>query len=365
MALNDFARRLLGYDPFGDNSGQPVTAPQANAAALAQPTLEQSYQDDLQQAQMSKLGQLGMLLMASGQQLTPAQRATILAQAPAYMDGAQKDAMTAAQARLYGMTTKAKQDEIAQHDALRQQAPALAKSLGISPELSGALSPEQIREMYIKKQMADPRESQLMDLKIQEEQAIIAALNAPKPMEGTIIEMADGSKALLPKGTTTPMPIPGTGQAPKPPTKEQSDAFGFATRMARDMPVLQDPQKIEAGSSTFNRAVSNVPFGYGNQWAGKDYQQFTQAQRDFINAVLRRESGAAIGKEEFENANLQYFPQPGDTPETVQQKLTNQNTQLEAIMYGMAPADRQRLMEEMKSQKTRLPAGVRSITEVK
>ena len=81
--------------------------------------------------------------------------------------------------------------------------------------------------------------------------------------------------------------------------------------------------------------------------------------------MLRRESGAAIGKEEFENANLQYFPQPGDTPETVQQKLTNQNTQLEAIMYGMAPADRQRLREEMKSQKTRLPAGVRSITEVK
>lgn len=41
-----------------------------------------------------------------------------------------------------------------------------------------------------------------------------------------------------------------------------------------------------------------------------DRQQFEQAQRNFINSVLRQESGAAIADSEFENAKKQYFPMP-------------------------------------------------------
>ena len=368
MALNDFARRILGLpeELFGaqpGQPGQPVSGPQASPAAIANPMLQQQ-QADMQQAAMQRMGQLGMLLMAAGQRMTPRERATILAQAPQFMGGMQAEAAQAAQARLLDMSTRAKQQEMSRSEEIDKQAPAIANALGLSPELRQALTPEQMRELYIKKMTADPRESQLMDLKLQEEQAKIDALRAPKPMDGTIVEMADGSKAFLPKGTTTPMPIPGTGQAPKPPTKEQTDAFGFASRISKDMPILQDPKKIEAGSSIYNQAVSNIPFGFGNQLAGGDYQQITQAQRDFINAVLRRESGAAIGKDEFANANLQYFPQPGDAPETIQQKLRNQRTQLEAIMYGMTPGDREKLQQELAGQNSKLPAGVRSITPI-
>lgn len=366
MAINDFARRMLGYDPFASfqQSGQPAQGVPTGPAALAQPTLNQMYDEDLQQAQTDRVGNLGMMLLAASQNLTPQQRAAILAQAPQYMDGAQKDAMTAAQARLFNMSTRAKQDEIARQSELDKQAPALAEALGLSPQLRSALSPEQVRDIYIKRQMADPRESKLLDLKIQEEQAKINEINRPKPAEGTIIDMADGSKALLPKGTTTPIPIPGAGQAPKLPTKEQSDAFGFASRIAKDLPVLQDQKKIDAGTSVFNQGLSYIPFGFGNALAGGDYQQFDQAQRDFINAVLRRESGAAISPSEFASANLQYFPQPGDKPETVQQKLRNQQTQLEGIMYGMVPEDRKRLQQEIDKQNRKLPAGVRSITPI-
>lgn len=52
-------------------------------------------------------------------------------------------------------------------------------------------------------------------------------------------------------------------------------------------------------------------------------QQVEQARRDFVNAVLRQESGAAIGQTEFENATRQYFPQPGDTDAVVAQKARN------------------------------------------
>lgn len=367
MAINDFARRLLGYDPFASSQqgGQPAAGGMpTNTATLAQPTLDQFYEEDLQRAQMGRVGNLGMMLLAASQNLTPAQRATILAQAPQYMDGAEKDAMTAAQARLFDMSTRAKQKEMSRSEEIDKQAPAIANALGLSPELRQALTPEQMRDLYIKKMTADPRESQLMDLKLQEEQAKIDALRAPKPMDGTIVEMADGSKAFLPKGTTTPMPIPGTGQAPKPPTKEQADAFGFASRISKDLPILQDQKKIDAGTSVYNQFVSNIPFGFGNQLAGGDYQQFDQAQRDFINAVLRRESGAAISPSEFASANLQYFPQPGDKPETVQQKLRNQKTQLDAIMYGMVPEDRKRLQQDIEGQNRKLPTGVRSITPI-
>ena len=42
-----------------------------------------------------------------------------------------------------------------------------------------------------------------------------------------------------------------------------------------------------------------------------------------------------------------------------------QRTQLEAIMYGMVPVERQRLQGELDAQKNKLPRGVRSIEEVR
>ena len=63
----------------------------------------------------------------------------------------------------------------------------------------------------------------------------------------------------------------------------------------------------------------NVPYMFKSD----EYKLIEQAQRDFVNAVLREESGAAIAESEFENAIKQYFPQPGDTAEVVKQKQKN------------------------------------------
>ena len=71
----------------------------------------------------------------------------------------------------------------------------------------------------------------------------------------------------------------------------------------------------------------NVPYMFKSD----EYKQIEQAQRDFINATLRRESGATIQPSEFENAQLQYFPQPGDTPEVVKQKQRNREMQFAKI----------------------------------
>ncbi|MGB0855392.1 MAG: hypothetical protein ACPGSI_18995, partial [Pikeienuella sp.] len=50
--------------------------------------------------------------------------------------------------------------------------------------------------------------------------------------------------------------------------------------------------------------------------------------------ILRRESGAVISDEEFENANVQYFPVPGDSPEVIAQKRRNRENAIEGLRIG-------------------------------
>lgn len=66
-------------------------------------------------------------------------------------------------------------------------------------------------------------------------------------------------------------------------------------------------------------------------------QKVEQARRDFINAALRVESGAAISPSEFQNAERQYFPMPGDTPEVLKQKRQNRQTEIEALKLQAGP----------------------------
>lgn len=56
-----------------------------------------------------------------------------------------------------------------------------------------------------------------------------------------------------------------------------------------------------------------------------------QAQRNFVNALLRRESGAAISQSEFDSANKQYFPQVGDSKDVLAQKERNRQVALAGL----------------------------------
>ena len=58
----------------------------------------------------------------------------------------------------------------------------------------------------------------------------------------------------------------------------------------------------------------------GNFAQTPERQMYYQAQREFINAIKRQESGAAVTDSEVEDYAQTYFPQPGDTPEVMQRK---------------------------------------------
>ncbi len=78
-------------------------------------------------------------------------------------------------------------------------------------------------------------------------------------------------------------------------------------------------------------------------------QAYNQAQKEFTEARLRKESGAAIPPSEFENDAKTYFIQPGDSPKLIKQKqaarqrvidgLKNSAGGAYAEKYGGSPAE--------------------------
>lgn len=132
-------------------------------------------------------------------------------------------------------------------------------------------------------------------------------------------------------------PIANVPREPKEPTEGQSNANLYVRRMEEAESILAKPEMVAASMGPFDRAASKVP-GVGNYVVSSNFQQAEQAQRDFVNAVLRRESGAAIAATEFDNAKRQYFPLPGDSPAVISQKAENRKTAIEGIRAAAGPA---------------------------
>jgi hypothetical protein len=159
-----------------------------------------------------------------------------------------------------------------------------------------------------------------------------------------VLETADGV-LLVDKGTglsrpATTMdgkPVPGKN---KDLTDGQAKANLFGTRMQEANRILVGLEKEGVLTpSLIKQTLESTPLigrglGVAANYAAASpkQQQVEQAQRDFVNAVLRRESGAVISAEEFENARKQYFPAVGDSPEVLEQKRRNRELAIQGVM---------------------------------
>ena len=110
----------------------------------------------------------------------------------------------------------------------------------------------------------------------------------------------------------------------KPKTEGQANATGFWDRVAKANKNLEGLE--DQGTSFAGNVLASLPLGTGNWLQTEEFQLYSQSQEDWINAVLRDESGAAIGPAEFESAKTQYFPQVGDKPAVIAQKRANRKT---------------------------------------
>lgn len=153
-------------------------------------------------------------------------------------------------------------------------------------------------------------------------------------------------------GATVGAPVKHINPADKI-TNEQANAALFSSRMDAANDIISDPEIWKAGvgaAGLGGKIAESVPF-VGNYMQSPKYQQLRQAQTDFLNAVLRRESGAAINQGEYDMGNKQYFPQPGDSPDVIAQKEANRKTALEGIVGAASPSFRPKFEAEREARR--------------
>lgn len=113
-------------------------------------------------------------------------------------------------------------------------------------------------------------------------------------------------------------------QASQAPTEGQGNAASFAERAMVANNIASDPAIMKfglGGTGRTNAALGSIPLGLGQDFQDPGYQQYDAAKTNFITAILRKESGAAIGKEEYAREEAKYFPKFGEkNPEIIQQK---------------------------------------------
>jgi hypothetical protein len=134
-------------------------------------------------------------------------------------------------------------------------------------------------------------------------------------------------------------PIKGGPADPdmKPLNEGQANARLYGNRMTTSHNIVN---KLESdGKVKYNplavKAILTGPGGISDiayAQSNADTQSAAQAMRDFINATLRRESGAAISASEYDNAMKQYFPQIGEDKTVTAQKRANRETAIQGIM---------------------------------
>ena len=126
----------------------------------------------------------------------------------------------------------------------------------------------------------------------------------------------------------------------KKPTEAEQKAAGFSQRMELSNQLInnlegkliakgEDPNVMFPTATS--QAIGSIPFvgDYARtKFTSSEQQQYRQAQENWVRANLRKESGAVIGAEEMNAEIKTYFPQPGESTQTIAQKqLARQVTQ--------------------------------------
>lgn len=148
----------------------------------------------------------------------------------------------------------------------------------------------------------------------------------------------------------------------------QSKALLFGSRMQAAEKVLSEmAAQGTVRPSVMKGVVEGIPLvgraagAAANNMSSPQQQMVEQAQRDFINATLRRESGAAIAESEFENARKQYFPAVGDSEAVIKQKAQNRQLATNGILAEVPAKQRNSLGPSAGADTAGLPDDIAAI----
>lgn len=164
-------------------------------------------------------------------------------------------------------------------------------------------------------------------------------LSQPKPETRTA---PDGTvtTVTVPGMDLTGFPVPEGLQAGEKVIGEKAPTFNNDEKLAgaftnRMIEATSTFENVTAGgydpANIRDFAASSLPLALRASALSDSGQQYLAAKLNFITAVLRKESGAAISDTEFANEDLKYFPQPGESAATIEQKRIARKTAVESM----------------------------------
>lgn len=133
-------------------------------------------------------------------------------------------------------------------------------------------------------------------------------------------------------GTTVQM----GGASPKL-TEGQGKDIGFYTRGAQANDGLSGLESELTNWGQQNAGA--IPLGLGNYVRTPEFRQAKVEADNFLTALLRKDTGAAITDNEFELYGPMFLPVPGDDAATIALKRQKRATALLALRSGLGTAD--------------------------
>ena len=276
MSAGEFAQRVMGYYAGGEQPQQPQQQPEG-------PQIDPRY--------------LALMQLVGDPSLADPQREALKAIAESFKPQAAPDPFTLSegQARFDGQG-----NQIAavapQAEAFRQATPEEAAAYGA---VAGQFGPD-------------------------------GRFYAQNPPSGMTVESDGDGGFRMTQG-------PGVANSSKPLNESQSKNVIYASRAEGALAQL-DPV-ADALTSRANQAAGAVPLGLGRDYQDPKYQVAKQAGEEFLTAILRKDTGAAITSQEQVIYGEVYLPRPGDSPEVLAQKAQSRARAVEALRRGMTPAE--------------------------
>jgi hypothetical protein len=159
--------------------------------------------------------------------------------------------------------------------------------------------------------------------------SVLEATGTPRPIQVDTQTLPGGITVVRADGKIDILPAPKMVEG-KDLTEGQSNSLGFASRMMLNEGTINDV--VGRGY----RPGGLTEFGFTPERLRSDDRKiYDAAKENWIAAALRKESGAAIGKDEYSAADRQYFPQPGDSDKVLKQKATLRSTVFKSMKAGI------------------------------
>lgn len=159
--------------------------------------------------------------------------------------------------------------------------------------------------------------------------SVLEATGTPRPIQVDTQTLPGGITVVRADGKVDILPAPKMAEG-KDLTEGQANSLGFASRMMLNEGTINDV--VGRGY----RPGGLTEFGFTPERLKSDDRKIYEAAKEnWIAAALRKESGAAIGKEEYSAADRQYFPQPGDSDKVLKQKANLRSTVFKSMKAGI------------------------------